>query len=131
MGELGFSSPFTPSAAGCSDELGPCSEDVLEASTNGTFSLTGEGGSAALPDSSVESVVGGGAPLKPRAISSNVRPFVSGTRKYVKMKNMTRKIVNMMKTYGPQSSCDSPKNKELSFKKIYNGRKNYIMVRIN
>lgn len=102
--ELGFSSTFVAPASACSDEPAPCSEDDLEASTNGTFSLTGEAGSATLPASSTEVAVGGGAPLKPRAMSSKVRPLVSGTLKYVKMKKMMRKIMNIMKTYGPHSS---------------------------
>lgn len=105
--KLGFSSNLLASAAAFSDELAPCSEEDLEASTNGTFSLTGEAGSAPLPCSSTEVAAGGGAPLKPRAMSSKVRPLVSGTLKYVKMKKMMRKIINIMKTYGPHSSCNS------------------------
>lgn len=101
--ELGF----VASAAACLDELAPCSEEDLEASTNGIFSLTGEAGSGALPGSSTEEAVRGGAPLKPRAMSSKVRPLVSGTLKYVKMKKMMRKIMNIMKTYGPHSSYNS------------------------
>lgn len=68
-----FSSPGEPTSLAVS----------LEA-IRGTFSFTGE------VDSVEESLGGGaspegsderGAPLKPWAISSNVRPFVSGTRK--------------------------------------------------
>lgn len=105
--ELGFSSTFAAFTAVCSDELGPCSEEDLEASTNGTFSLTGEVGSAPLPGSSTEVAAGGRDPPKPRAISSKVRPLVSGTLKYVNMKKKMRKIMNIMKTYGPHSSCNT------------------------
>jgi len=104
--ELGFPSTFA-----VSDELGPCSVEGLEASTNGTFSLTGEAGSASLPGSSTEVAAGGGDPLKPQAISSKVRPLVSGTLKYVKMKKKMSKIMNIMKTYGPHSSCNSQRKK--------------------
>lgn len=71
------------------------------AAIRGTFSFTGEAdiaeespGGGASPDGST----GDAPPPKPRAISSNVRPFVSGTRKYVKMKNKMRKAMKMMKT---------------------------------
>lgn len=101
--ELRFSSTFAASF-----ELDPFSVEDLEAFTNGTFSLTGEAGSATtLPASSTEVAAGGGDPLKPQAISSKVRPLVSGTLKYVKMKKKMRKIMNIMKTYGPHSSCNS------------------------
>lgn len=103
----GFSSTFADFTAFFSDELGPCSEEDLEASTNGTFSLTGEAGIATLPASSKEVADGGGDPPKPRAISSKVRPLVSGTLKYVKMKKKMSKIMNIMKTYGPHSSCNT------------------------
>jgi len=35
----------------------------------------------------------------------------SGTLKYVKMKKKMSKIMNIMKTYGPHSSCNSQRKK--------------------
>lgn len=87
------------------------------ASTNGTFSLSGEeemvtviavvavGGSSAVKGSLAASA--GGGPPKPWAISSNVLPFVSGTLMKVKMKKKIRKAVKMRKTQGPHTSCEN------------------------
>lgn len=79
------------------------------ASTNGTFSFTGEEGSvmavlALAGGSSTDEEVGGGPLPKLRAISSKVLPLVSGTLRKVKMKKMMRKAVKMRKTQGPHHS---------------------------
>lgn len=59
----------------------PTSLAVALAAIRGTFSFTGEAESSSGGGASPEGSVGGGALLKLRAISSNVRPLVSGTRK--------------------------------------------------
>lgn len=99
--ELGFSSRGVLSAAGYGA--------AASASTNGTFSFTGEEGSvtavlALAGGYSTDEDTGGGLPPKLRAISSKVLPFVSGTLMKVKMKKIMRKVVKMRKTQGPHHS---------------------------
>lgn len=74
---------------------------ILVISTTGPFSTVAVESSARLS--------------KPLAMSSKVRPFVSGTLKKVKMKKITRKTMKMMKTYSRQYFCteDRERNNRL------------------
>lgn len=77
----------------------------------GTFSVGDRGAGSLLSGSAMTAASGTGEleglaalAANPWAMSSKVLPFVSGTRRKVKMKKTMSSTVKMMKTYGPQSS---------------------------
>lgn len=74
-------------------------------STMGTFSVGDTGAGSLLSGRPTTTASGTGEwegfaalAVNPWAMSSNVLPLVSGTRRKVKMKNTMRKIMKMMKT---------------------------------